>query len=221
MKRMLLSIAALTMIFGATLLTSCTKDDVTAPVIALKGDATVDVVLGTTYTDAGATADDATDGDLTSSIVTDNAVNVNIAGTYYVTYTVSDAAGNSATKKRTVNVKNSLSNYTGSYGATDDYSANGAGIDATWTETITASSTVNYELAFSRFAFYTGCALKIQVSGSTISGTTQTYMCGNPQQNRIFSAINGTITATVLTVNYHELDTDLFETDGVDIFTKQ
>lgn len=220
---MLLSIAALTMIFGATLLTSCTKDDVTAPVITLKGDASVDVVLGTTYTDAGATADDATDGDLTSSIVVDNAVNVNIAGTYYVTYTVSDAAGNSATKKRTVNVKNSLSNYTGSYSATDDWNSDGT-VDYTWTETITASSTVNNQLVFSKFANYTGCNLKIDISGSTVSAAgSQTIMCGaaGSQQNRTFSQISGSITATLITVSYHEVDADTFTTDGVDTFTKQ
>jgi hypothetical protein len=222
MKRMLLSIAALTMLFGATLLTSCTKDDVTAPVITLLGDASVDVVLGTTYTDAGATADDATDGDLTSSIVVDNAVNANIAGTYYVTYTVSDAAGNTATKKRTVNVKNSLSNYTGSYAATDDYNSDGT-VDYTWTETITASSTVNNELVFSKFANYTGCNLKVDVSGSSITGSLQTIMCGaaGSQQNRTFSALSGSITATVISVNYHEVDADTFTTDGVDTFTKQ
>ena len=44
--------------------------DVTAPVITLLGSTPVDVELGTSYTDAGATASDNIDGDLTTSIVT-------------------------------------------------------------------------------------------------------------------------------------------------------
>ena len=110
MKKMLLSVAALTMLFGATLLSSCTKDDTTAPVITLLGDPTVTVTLGGTYTDAGATAKDDKDGDLTNAIVLTNPVNTAVKGTYTVTYTVTDAAGNTGTATRTVNVVNSLEN---------------------------------------------------------------------------------------------------------------
>ena len=79
--------------------------DVTVPVITLLGDATVSLELGSTYTDAGATAVDNIDGTITSSIVTVNPVNVNAVGTYTVTYNVDDAAGNAATQvSRTVNV---------------------------------------------------------------------------------------------------------------------
>ena len=52
--------------------------------------------LGSTYIDAGATAVDNIDGDITANIVTVNAVDVNTVGTYTVTYNVSDAAGNAA-----------------------------------------------------------------------------------------------------------------------------
>ena len=48
------------------------------------------------YTDAGATATDPFDGDLTESIVTVNPVDTSTAGTYTITYNVSDAAGNNA-----------------------------------------------------------------------------------------------------------------------------
>ena len=78
--------------------------DVTVPVVTLVGDATVSLELGSTYTDAGATATDNIDGTITSSIVTVNPVNVNAVGTYTVTYNVDDAAGNAATQvTRTVN----------------------------------------------------------------------------------------------------------------------
>ena len=78
--------------------------DTTAPVITISGANPLDVDLGTTYNDAGASATDANDGDLTSSITVSSNVDTNTVGTYTVTYTVSDAAGNQATETRTVNV---------------------------------------------------------------------------------------------------------------------
>ena len=72
--------------------------DTAAPVITLLGSTSVTLNVGGTYSDAGATATDNADGNITSSIVTVNPVNVNAAGTYTVTYNVSDAAGNAATQ---------------------------------------------------------------------------------------------------------------------------
>ncbi|MBW1296398.1 immunoglobulin-like domain-containing protein [Aquimarina litoralis] len=73
-----------------------TVSDTTIPVITLSGSATVAVEIGTTYTDAGATASDSLDGDITADIVTVNPVNTAVLGVYTVTYNVSDAAGNAA-----------------------------------------------------------------------------------------------------------------------------
>ncbi|TLY06534.1 MAG: DUF5011 domain-containing protein, partial [Thaumarchaeota archaeon] len=72
--------------------------DTTPPVITLVGSNPVTVQFGSTYTDAGATATDNIDGNITPSIVTVNPVNTGVAGTYFVTYNVKDAAGNSATQ---------------------------------------------------------------------------------------------------------------------------
>jgi hypothetical protein len=75
------------------------------PEITLTGDATISLELGTAYTDAGATALDDTDGDITANIATVNPVDVNTVGTYTVTYNVSNTAGNAATQvTRTVHV---------------------------------------------------------------------------------------------------------------------
>ncbi len=90
------------------LFVSCKKssNDTTAPVITLKGDATVNWPLGSAYVDAGASAQDDVDGDISSSIVTTNNVNVNTVNTYYVYYNVTDKAGNKATQvQRKVEVK--------------------------------------------------------------------------------------------------------------------
>lgn len=76
-----------------------------APVITITGgDATL--YVGQTYSDLGATALDSRQGDLTSSIITVSHVNTSVAGTYTVTYDVSDDQGNAATQAtRTVVVQ--------------------------------------------------------------------------------------------------------------------
>jgi len=74
------------------------------PVITLNG-GDVTIYQGSTYTDAGATATDNIDGNISANIITTNSVNSNVVGTYTVTYNVSDATGNHATQvTRTVNV---------------------------------------------------------------------------------------------------------------------
>ncbi|MDO6595949.1 DUF5011 domain-containing protein [Oceanihabitans sp. 2_MG-2023] len=70
--------------------------DTEKPVITLTGSATINLTVGDTYTEQGATATDNIDGNLTSSIVISGTVNTSSAGTYTRTYNVSDAAGNAA-----------------------------------------------------------------------------------------------------------------------------
>jgi len=70
--------------------------DTTKPIIALLGSATVTLTVGDTYTDAGATATDDIDGTITSNITSVSTVNTAVAGTYSVTYNVSDSSGNAA-----------------------------------------------------------------------------------------------------------------------------
>ena len=73
--------------------------DTTKPVITLVGDSEMRHEQGTEYIDAGATAVDNIDGDITSSITVSSDVDINIIGTYLVTYNVSDTAGNQADQK--------------------------------------------------------------------------------------------------------------------------
>ena len=72
------------------------------PVISLVGSSTIYLGVGDNFTDPGATASDNIDGDLTSSITSSGTVNTATEGTYLITYTVSDAAGNSVSITRTV-----------------------------------------------------------------------------------------------------------------------
>ncbi len=76
------------------------------PTLTLNGQPNVTVTVGDTYTDAGATASDAVDGDLTDRITVDNPVDTSVIGTYTVSYNVVDDSGNAApTLTRSVEVK--------------------------------------------------------------------------------------------------------------------
>jgi hypothetical protein len=89
-------------------------EDTTPPVISLIGASAINLNVGDTYNEQGATATDNQDGNLTSSIVIAGTVNTNSAGTYLVNYNVSDAAGNAATQvTRTVNVSDPSSGCSG------------------------------------------------------------------------------------------------------------
>lgn len=73
--------------------------------IKLNGDETVTIIRSTKYVDAGATATDFIDGDITNKIITSTDVNINKAGTYTVNYSVTNSSGNTATTSRKVIVR--------------------------------------------------------------------------------------------------------------------
>jgi hypothetical protein len=164
-------------LFGTFLLTAggiiffngCSKDsksDTTGPVITLNGNSSVDVVLNSSYTDAGATASDAEDGAV--SVTTSNPVNVDSAATYTVTYNATDAAGNSSTASRTVIVANSAAYLEGNYMIIEDATD-------TFYHAISASKTQNNRIFFSKFGDYSSNSnIHADVSGSQVNlGTAQ------------------------------------------------
>jgi PKD repeat protein len=78
--------------------------DATVPVITMNGAATVNLTVGTAYTDAGATAEDYFQVDLTPVMTFGDNLDINLLGTYYYWYVVEDAAGNRDSVVRTINV---------------------------------------------------------------------------------------------------------------------
>ena len=68
------------------------------PVITLNGDSTATVELGAIWTDAGATAN------WGETVTASGTVDTSVVGTYTITYTATDAAGNVGTATRTVTV---------------------------------------------------------------------------------------------------------------------
>ena len=71
------------------------NDDGIGPEITRNGLATINLTVGDSYTDAGATAADAIDGSVT--VTPSGTVDTSVAGTYTITYNATDAAGNAAT----------------------------------------------------------------------------------------------------------------------------
>jgi len=80
------------------------EKDPIPPEITVVGATTVNVTVGDTYTDAGATATD-NFSPATPTVTVNSTVDTSVIGSYTVTYDATDDAGNSATQKtRTVNV---------------------------------------------------------------------------------------------------------------------
>ncbi len=178
--------------------------DTTHPVITLAGSGTASVEFRTPYTDAGATANDNIDGNITGSIVTVNPVDTNtivfhpaqepgqIVGTYTVTYNVSDSSGNPATQvTRTVNVVDTTAPVISSI--TSDATAPGAlKIGDQIHFVLTPSTTEPYDTV-------TGSYNSVPLTWSTSNGgvtytATYTVVEGNADQTSSLQISNVTMT---------------------------
>ena len=80
------------------------QPDTANPELELFGGAGITREAGQAWAEPGAAGYDARDGNLTSSISVSGTVDMNTTGTYILTYSVADAAGNTATANRTVTV---------------------------------------------------------------------------------------------------------------------
>lgn len=196
MKKQLLTLAAFALATTAMIITGCKKDDTTAPVITLIG-SNASLFIGQTYTDAGATAEDEQDGNLTSSITVTNGVNAGRRGSYTVHYSVTDAAGNEGTADRTVTVTNEADALAGSW--TNIKDSLWSGFVSTYSDNITASDTVNNLIKVTKFGNYQNGIVWINVLNSVtnVSVPVQNVTCGSPSALRTFQTLtNGTIVNT-------------------------
>lgn len=210
MKKQILSLTAITLVAGALLLTGCKKDDTTAPVVTLTGDASVTISLNSTYTDAGATAEDDRDGDITANITNDasTVVNKDLAGTYTVTYTVSDEAGNTGTATRTVIVKNDAeATWAGNYTVVDVCGSGASAITYNYSQTVTASTTVNNRVTFNKFADYSNnTGIYATITSNTIDLPSQTGAnIGTASESHTFSG-SGSKTSSGFTLTYTDVN---------------
>ena len=155
-------IEALLLALGVVILDNVTEDSTTPPdtvfpVITILGDNPATVELGSSYTDAGATSDG---GETVSS---SGSVDTNTVGTYTITYSATDAAGNTSTATRTVNVVDTTApvvTLTGVATVTvelgDDYSELGAtATDASGTVTVVTTGIVDTDTVGTYTVTYT------------------------------------------------------------------
>jgi len=203
----LFSILAVAVI-GGFLFTSCTKDDAVAPVVTLKGDAVVSVDFGGTFTDAGATATDDVDKDVT--VVVEGTVTVTAAGEYTLTYKATDAAGNVGKATRTVYVVHRKGNMAASYTVNENCTSTGGSpyTVGPYTASITPG-TGNMDLVFTNFGdFQTSINMNGTLSGNT--GQTLTIPSATPG---LTIAGSGTVNAAGTTVTITYTSTDGTNTD--------
>lgn len=78
------------------------------PVITIIGNKYPTIALGSSYTDAGATATDNYDGDLTAKIVTAGIVDAATPGVYFISYTATDSSGNTNVTTRQIKVTDTI-----------------------------------------------------------------------------------------------------------------
>jgi hypothetical protein len=220
MKRIILSVAALAFCFGVTL-TSCTKDDITKPVITLDGSATVTVDVGDSYTDAGATANDDKDGDITTSIVTTDPVNTNQVGTYTVSYNVTDAAGNTATEVERTVIVQCGDHFDGTYAVSCVITGGPGAPGVDYTATVSHSSTTYNRLNIANFSGW-GAAVNayILLDGTNITVPSQTLVGVPAGSEGTASGTTGTYSVsssiTISTLNYNYV----YNSGGTDVCTE-
>jgi len=211
MKKQILTTLSLAIIAGVLSLTSCKTEDAGAPMITVTGGANQSQSLPSianngTWTNPTATAMDDEDGDISMSITVSGTVNPNLAGNYTLTYTVSDAAGNTATEVVTVSIQNDAAflgnlSSTGTptmatYAAYDSCQVTPASY---FSPTVIVSSTVNNAFTITNFgAFGTNIVINATLSGATINiPASQTL---GPIESII--AASGTVTSSISPVSF-------------------
>jgi hypothetical protein len=176
-------------LLAALSFSACRKEDKIPPEITMNGSANIQLTLGDSFTDPGATAHDNKNGDLTHLINVSGGVNPDQTGNYYLTYKVSDFSGNEAEKTRFVNVKNTAAQFGGTYSVKDSV---WAGSVITYQEQVKVSSTVNDRLSVSFFGGNINGAVYFELlsNQTLIHVPSQTLICGNPPQQKTFQSIN-------------------------------
>ncbi|MBK6445509.1 MAG: DUF5011 domain-containing protein [Bacteroidetes bacterium] len=173
MKKQLFRVSIGLFTLGTIFLTGCSKDeDTTAPSITLSGSQSITASLPATaggngsFVEPGFSATDDEDGTITSSVTVSGTVDLNRKGTYTLTYTVADKAGNSTSVNRTVQVVNDAEVFGGAYNNSVDSSV--VSPPAAFNATVTTSDTVNNLVKINNFGSF---GLTVNV-WATINGTT-------------------------------------------------
>ena len=191
MKKTLIALSTAAL-FTAVIISGCSKDeDTTGPVISLNGSETLKISLNSSVSDPSATSTDDNDGTVavTSDWSSSNP-DQNKKGSYTVTYTATDAAGNMTTKARTVNVVNDADFLVGSYANSKDSCASTMTSTGFATSpTVVTSTTTNRKFTISNFGAFGASAVvtcMIQTD-STITATSGQSLGGTATLTNVIS----------------------------------
>jgi len=139
-----------------------------SPIVTLDGEKVVSLDVGSTYTEAGALATDDIDGEV--AVIISGSVDTATTGTYTVTYTATDSAGNTTTVERTITVGTTT---TTTDTATESDTSTESESDTTTTDTSTETdATTETESATTTTDTSTG-------TDTTTDATTQTTTTTN------------------------------------------
>ncbi len=199
MNRFSKNIQYFALAFTVVLFTQCTEDDLNSPIITLLGANPEFVALGTSYTEAGAEANDEEDGVISVIDVDDSALNTSTVGSYDILYSATDDAGNVGSAVRTVHVFAQASNYAGVYAVEEDCSD---GNTYNYNVTITAGASPN-TLLVSNFGNYGGAVIvNIGLSDDTNSTLSVNDMAGGATFIGVGILTTGTTTSMIFTLDY-------------------
>jgi len=191
MKKKILVLAVLLAGLTTLVFTGCSDDDdTTPPVVTLNGDPAPVISLQSNFVDLGAVATDDEDGSLIA--VVSGTVNNDKVGSYTLTYTATDGAGNEGTATRVVTVINDLDSdpWEGSYDCTITSGPCDPTTPVTYTESLSVSSTLNNGLEWSKFGDYPNANAKLNIifgTNNQVIIPDQVIVCGTTPVARTFT----------------------------------
>jgi hypothetical protein len=206
--------------------------DNVAPAVTLNGKAKDTTLVGSTYADAGATATDNVDGNITSKITVTGTVNTQAAGDYVINYSVKDQAGNSSAPVQRmvrVNAVAAPAILSGNYAVACTATTLNPGVDPDLTVnstynsalTLATPSSTMFGLSSLRIGPVTGPANNLSINGSAIYGGSGVVNA----PNQTYAYCTGTLSPSKTTFT---IETKYFETmypnkfyQVRNVFTKQ
>jgi hypothetical protein len=215
MSKKILSLGISFLFASLVLLNSCKPEDTIAPALTLIGGNNVYQFLPAAKNTAPAFVDpdwkaiDNRDGDMHNKVKVYGTVNTNLKGTYMLTYSVKDAAGNVSTVTRTINIINNADSLAGSYTVTDT-AMTSPPLISSYASSISSDMYVNNMVHFGNFGGYYGDSMIVgylnasKTAISIPSDTARAIGAGN--QEHVFSGGGtdsvGALIPTIIKLNW-------------------
>lgn len=111
-KIVFILLALIGIILIILLIPTSKKENKSIPTLTLKGEVTYKISQGEIYSDPGYMAYDSKDGDITSRVIVEGAVNTNVPGRYTIVYKITNSSNNTMVATRIVEVKETIKDVT-------------------------------------------------------------------------------------------------------------